>query len=190
MQTTIGDPAGLFDDEGVQLKLKIMHAVDRSLDQITVSRICKRAGVSRQVFYRNFDSKYSLHWWWPMHCHRFFLVEVGRTVDWETGYFHHVRLLSLERDFFKIATHYTVNNSCTKSIMPNFRKCALIETLQDYRHVHIDENLMFCIDSWVKMETEVFTEWYRLDTTPEPREAVKRLIDIMPTRLYDSLHIS
>ena len=111
--------AEIFGEEGVQLKLKIMHAVDRSLDQITVSRVCERAGVSRQTFYRNFDSKYSLHWWWPMHVHRFYLAEVGRTIDWETGYYHHVQLLSMEKDYFKVATQYTVNFPCVNSIMPD-----------------------------------------------------------------------
>ncbi len=61
------------------------------------------------MFYRYFDSKYSLHWWWPMHVHKFYLIEVGRTMDWETGYFHHLKLLSLESEFFKVATQYTLN---------------------------------------------------------------------------------
>lgn len=179
--------AEIFDDESVQLKLKIMHAVDRSLDQITVSKVCESAGVSRQTFYRNFDSKYSLHWWWPMHVHRFYLAEVGRTIDWETGYRHHVRLLSLEKDYFRVATQYTVNFPCVNSLMPDFRKCTIVETLKDYRNMDIDDELMFSIDSWVKTETEVFTEWYRLGTTPEPDKAARRLIDIMPKRLYDAM---
>lgn len=124
-----------------------------------------------------------------MHCHRFYLAEVGRTLDCETGYFHHVRLLSLERAFFKVATQYTVNFPCVNSIMPNYRKCTIVETLEDYRGMRIDDNLMFCIDSWVKTETEVFTEWYRLGSAPEPEEAAERLIDIMPTCLYDALRI-
>ncbi|MBQ9953873.1 MAG: helix-turn-helix transcriptional regulator [Eggerthellaceae bacterium] len=181
--------AEIFGEEGVQLKLKIMHAVDRSLDQITVSRVCERAGVSRQTFYRNFDSKYSLHWWWPMHVHRFYLAEVGRTIDWETGYYHHVQLLSMEKDYFKVATQYTVNFPCVNSLMPDFRKCAIVETLKDYRGVSIDEDLMFSIDSWVKTETEVFTEWYRLGTVPDPETAAKRLVDIMPTRLYEAMRM-
>lgn len=181
--------AEILNEEGVQLRLKIMHAVDRSLDQITVSRVCERAGVSRQIFYRNFDSKYSLHWWWPMHCHRFYLAEVGRTIDWEEGYYHHVGLLSLEKEYFKVATQYTASSPCLNSAMPGFRKCAIVETLLDYRNVVIDDDLMFSIDSWVKTETEIFTEWYRLGITPEPAVAARRLVDIMPPRLRDAMRV-
>lgn len=183
------DPDSFLNDADAQAKLRIMHAVDRSLDQITVTQICTRAGMSRQAFYRHFPDKYSLHWWWPTFVHRFYLVEVGRTIDWETGYLHHIRLLSLEKDFFRVATQYTLNISTERTVMPHFRKCALLETLQDYQHVAVDESLMFCIDSWVKTETEILTEWYRLGNVPDPQTASRRLASIMPRRLYDILSV-
>ena len=37
------DPDSFLNDADVQAKLRIMHAVDRSLDQITVTQICTRA---------------------------------------------------------------------------------------------------------------------------------------------------
>lgn len=176
-----------LDDPDVQARLRIMHAVDRSLDQITITELCARSGISRQTFYRLFSDKYSLHWWWPTFVHRFYLVEVGRTIDWETGYFHHIRLLSREKEFFHAATQYTLNISTERTVMPHFRKCAILETLQDYRHMAVDEALMFCVDSWVKTETEILTEWYRLGTVPEPEEAARLLTSIVPRRLYDAL---
>ncbi|WP_139652700.1 TetR/AcrR family transcriptional regulator [Raoultibacter phocaeensis] len=187
MKNDAWEPQGLFDSEDVQIKLRIMHAVDGSLDQITVADLCEKTGISRQTFYRNFDSKYSLHWWWPTHIHKFYLVEVGRTIDWETGYFHHIRLLSLEKDFFEVATQYTLNFPTERSIMPHYRKCALIETLRDYRDIEIDDDLMFCVNTWVKTETEILTEWYRLGTTPSPREAAAKIAGVIPKRLYDAL---
>ena len=150
-QPLIPEPDSFLDDPDVQEKLRIMHAVDRSLDQITVTELCARAGISRQAFYRHFADKYSLHWWWPTFVHRFYLVEVGRTIDCETGYVNHIRLLSREKDFFRIATQYTLNISTERTVMPHFRKCALLETLQDYRQVEINDELMFCLDSWVKL---------------------------------------
>lgn len=180
--------ADIFAGEDVQLKLKVMHAVDKSLDQITVSTICENAGISRQTFYRHFDSKYSLHWWWPMHVHRFYLAEVGRTLSWETGYRHHLELLCLERDYFKIATQYTASFSPTRGIMPHFRKCAILETLQDYQGLEVDEDLMFCIESWVRTETDVLTDWFRLDSTPDPLEGARKLVAIMPKALFDAMN--
>lgn len=190
MRENLQESVALMDDGDVQLKLKIMHAVDCSLDKLVVTDLCAKVGISRQTFYRNFDSKYMLHWWWPIHVHKFYLIEVGRTIDCETGYFHHIRLLNMERDFFKIATQYTLNSSCQRSIMPHYRMIALIETLQDYRGIDIDDELMWCISNWVKLETEILTEWYRLGTPPKPQDAVNMLIDVMPSRLYEALRIS
>ena len=180
--------ADIFADKDVQIKLSIMHAVDKSLDRITVSEICKKANISRQTFYRNFDSKYSLHWWWPTYVHRFYLAEVGRTLDWETGYSHHIELLLMERDFFRVATQYTATISSLDSIMPHFRELTLLETLKDYQGVEIDNDLLFCIESWVKMETEVLTEWFRLDSTPSPQEGARRLVSIMPPALFEAVN--
>lgn len=183
------EPKGILDDEDVRMRLRIMHAVDKSLDQIKVTDLCEKIGISRQMFYRYFDSKYSLHWWWPMHVHKFYLIEVGRTMDWETGYFHHLKPLSLESEFFKVATQYTLNFPSQRSIMPHYRKCALLETLQDYKHIALDDDLMFCLDSWVKTETDILTEWYRLDTVPPLQEAVERLARVAPKMLYDALRM-
>lgn len=180
---------GIFDDEDVKIRLEFMHAVDKSLDQITVTELCEKTGIARQVFYKYFDSKYSLHWWWPTFIHRFYLNEVGRTIDIETGYFHHIRLLSMEKEFFQIATQYTLASSCLRSPMPQYRKMALLETLQDYRLIDVDDELLFCLEAWVKIETETLTEWYRQGTTPEPHEAVERILSIFPPRLYDVLSI-
>ena len=181
--------ADVFGEEGVGLKLRIMHAVDRSLDELTVARICERAGVSRQVFYRNFDSKYSLHWWWPMHVHRFYLAEVGRSLDWLTGYERHIELLSMEKDFFRIATGYTATMPCVNSVMPGFRRLVLMETLRDYRGMEIDQEMRFIIDNWVKTETEVLTDWYRNGSTPAPAEAARLLVELIPPRLHDAMRV-
>lgn len=187
MRNQAWGPDSFLDDPDVQEKRRIMHAVDRSLDQTTVTEICSRAGISRQAFYRHFSDKYSLHWWWPTFVHRFYLVEAGRTIDLETGYFHHIRLLSMERAFFSVATQYTLNISTERTVMPHFRKCALLETLQDYHRVEVDDTLMFCLDSWVKLETKILTEWYRLGNAPTPEEAAAKLVSIMPRMLYDAL---
>ncbi|MDD5805923.1 MAG: hypothetical protein PUD02_01110 [Eggerthellales bacterium] len=145
--------------------------------------------MSRQVFYRNFDSKYSLHWWWPMHVHRFYLAEVGRSLDWLTGYERHIELLSMEKDFFRIATGYTATMPCVNSVMPGFRRLVLMETLRDYRGMEIDQEMRFIIDNWVKTETEVLTDWYRNGSTPAPAEAARLLVELIPPRLHDAMRV-
>ncbi|WP_371298236.1 TetR/AcrR family transcriptional regulator [Paraeggerthella sp.] len=47
--------------------------------------MCENAGISRQTFYRHFQSKYDIPWWHSIFCRQFYLNEIGRTVDWKTG---------------------------------------------------------------------------------------------------------
>lgn len=83
----------IFTSPDLSTKMKILHAVNKSLDQITVSEICRNAGISRQTFYRHFESKYDIPWWYSIFCRQFYLNEIGRTIDWKTGYYHHLRLI-------------------------------------------------------------------------------------------------
>lgn len=44
----------IFGSPELRTKMKILHAVDKSLDRITIAEICENAGISRQTFYRHF----------------------------------------------------------------------------------------------------------------------------------------
>ena len=46
----------IFGSPELRTKMKILHAVDKSLDRITIAEICENAGISRQTFYRHFQS--------------------------------------------------------------------------------------------------------------------------------------
>lgn len=189
MKVEIGEQQDLCSSDEVKDNLSIMHAVDCPLDEITVNELCKKAGISRRSFYRRFCSKYDLYWWWPVHIHQYYLAEVGRTLDWETGYYHHIRLLLMEKDFFKVAAWPALNATSERGVIFHCRRQALIETLKNYRHIEVDDDLMFCIESWVKTETEVFSEWHRLGATPPPREAAQKLVSLIPRRLYEALAV-
>ena len=86
----------IFGSPELRTKMKILHAVDKSLDRITIAEICENAGISRQTFYRHFQSKYDIPWWHSIFCRQFYLNEIGRTIDWKTGYYHHLRLIAQE----------------------------------------------------------------------------------------------
>ncbi len=90
----------VFDSPNIKVKLQILHAVDRSLDKMTVAQICENAGVSRQTFYRHFESKYDIPWWYTIFIRQFYLDEIGRSLSWEVGYYQHLRLVLQEHRFF------------------------------------------------------------------------------------------
>lgn len=158
---TLGE--NIFNSPDLSIKMKILHAVNKSLDQITVAEICRNAGISRQTFYRHFESKYDIPWWYSIFCRQFYLNEIGRTIDWKTGYYHHLRLIAQERDFFRESIQYSINTPFGQTIMPENRKAVLLDTLENYRHVEVNDNLRFIVEVFSKLECEVMNDWFRSD---------------------------
>ena len=114
----------IFGSPELRTKMKILHAVDKSLDRITIAEICENAGISRQTFYRHFQSKYDIPWWHSIFCRQFYLNEIGRTIDWKTGYYHHLRLIAQERDFYRKSIQYSINTPFGQTVCPRTaRRC-------------------------------------------------------------------
>lgn len=170
-------------------KMQILHAVDRSLDRMTVSEICEKAGVSRQTFYRHFDSKYDIPCWHTLYCRQFYLNEIGRTINWETGYYHHIRLIFQEYDFYSKSIQYTVNAPYGRSVLPEDRKHVLFETIEKYRHERIDRNLRFIVETFSRVECEALNDWLRSSRPADLDSWTGDLISIVPERLYHMLDI-
>ena len=61
MITHLTQGENIFNSPDLSIKMKILHAVNKSLDQITVAEICRNAGISRQTFYRHFEDKYDFY---------------------------------------------------------------------------------------------------------------------------------
>ena len=169
--------------------MKILHAVNKSLDQITVAEICRNAGISRQTFYRHFESKYDIPWWYSIFCRQFYLNEIGRTIDWKTGYYHHLRLIAQERDFFRESIQYSINTPFGQTIMPENRKSVLFDTLENYRHVEVNDNLRFIVEIFSKLECEVMNDWFRSDEPTDLARWTDDLVSLVPDRLYRALEI-
>ena len=142
----------IFTSPDLSTKMKILHAVNKSLDQITVSEIC-------------------------------------RTIDWKTGYYHHLRLIAQERDFFRESIQYSINTPFGQTIMPENRKSVLFDTLENYRHVEVNDNLRFIVEIFSKLECEVMNDWFRSDEPIDLARWTDDLVSLVPDRLYRALEI-
>lgn len=179
----------IFESPDIRTKMKILHGVNKSLDQITISEICANAGVSRQTFYRHFESKYDIPWWHSIFCRQFYLNEIGRTIDWETGYYHHLRLIDQERDFYRKSIQHSINTPFGQTVMPENRKTVLLETLERYRRVSVDHNMMFLVEIFSKLECEVLNDWFRSDQPTNLAQWTDDLVSLVPDRLFRALQI-
>lgn len=169
--------------------MKILHAVDKSLDRITISEICENADISRQTFYRHFKSKYDIPSWHTVFCRQFYLNEIGRTLNWEIGYYQHLRLITQERDFYRKSIQYTINEPFGQTVIPESRKNVIFETLTRWRHVNIDHNMQFLVKTFSKLECEILNEWLRSERETDLTQWTNDLLSIVPVRLYKAMLI-
>lgn len=179
----------VFESPDLRMKMRILHAVDKSLDCMTIAEICKNAGISRQTFYRHFQSKYDIPWWHSIFCRQFYLNEIGRTIDWQTGYYHHLRLIDQERDFYRKSIQYSVNTPFGQTVMPGNRKAVLIETLRKWHRVSVDHNMTFLVETFSKLECEVLNDWFRSDVPTDLDTWTDDLVSLVPDRLYRALDV-
>lgn len=179
----------IFNSPEIKTKMAILHAVDKSLDRMTVTEICKNANIPRQTFYRHFKSKFDIPWWHTIFCRQFFLDRIGRTMTWEEGYFHHLQLIVQEEDFYRKSLQYSINTPYGRTVLPEHRKKILVSTLRTYRGIEPNRNLMFLVDYFTKTETEVINDWFRSNEPVDIERWTDDLVSLIPHRLYAAIQM-
>ena len=180
---------GIFESPELKTKMKILDAVDKSLDQMSIAEICRNAGISRQTFYRHFNSKYDIPCWHSIYCRQFYLNEIGRTVGWRTGYYHHLRLIDQKRDFYRKSIQYSITTPFGHTVLPANREAVLLETLEKYRGITPDANMHFLVSTFSKLECEVLNEWFRSEAPTDLARWTDDLVSLIPQRLYEALEM-
>ena len=73
--------------------------------------------------------------------------------------------------------------------MPENRKAVLLDTLENYRHVEVNDNLRFIVEVFSKLECEVMNDWFRSDEPTDLARWTDDLVSLVPDRLYRALEI-
>ena len=76
-----------------------------------------------------------------------------------------------------------------QTIMPENRKAVLLDTLENYRHVEVNDNLRFIVEIFSKLECEVMNDWFRSDEPIDLARWTDDLVSLVPDRLYRALEI-
>lgn len=179
----------IFDQPGIQTKMDILHAVDEPLDRTTITKICKNAGISRKTFYRHFESKYDIPWWHTIYCRKFYLNEIGRTIDWRTGYYHYLRMILMERDFYRLTIKGISGNPFAVTPVSENRVKVLLDTLERYRNVTIDDNMKFLVETFSRLECAVIDGWLKSSQPADLHLWTDYMISLVPPRLYEALKL-
>ena len=65
-----------------------------------------------------------------------------------------------------------------------------VDTLENYRHVPVTDNLRFIVEVFSKLECEVLNDWFRSDEPTDLARWTDDLVSLVPDRLYRALDIS
>ena len=91
---------------------------------------------------------------------------------------------------FRSSIQYSINTPFGQTIMPENRKTVLLDTLENYRHVPVTDNLRFIVEVFSKLECEVLNDWFRSDEPTDLARWTDDLVSLVPDRLYRALDIS
>jgi AcrR family transcriptional regulator len=169
-----------------------MNALERLLEKvgyekISVSQICSEAGISRATFYYHFKDKFEIVQWHFNYIAEHLLFETGRTLSWYQALNLNTVEVAKRNKLYQGAfesrgypSHFTY--------FKRRRAETLIETVEKYHNVALDEELLFQIESLVEAEVAAISRWFKKGMPCSIEKISKLIEDIVPRRLYHILN--
>lgn len=168
-----------------EMKMRILHAVDRPLTDITVHEICEKCGISRQTFYYHFQSKQDIAYWHADLCQQLYLDEIGRTLGWSEALHNHFAMLAEERSFYQFVVTHASPHPGDGARMIAHREQTLLETLAEYHGIaDPTPTLRFCVKAYAHVESTFAIQWFRRGMDTDPAEFAEMIEAIVPRELY------
>lgn len=179
--------------EGYEIRMRIVKALKEefstnTFESISVTSICKRAGIARQTFYSYFKDKYDIIDWYEMFFHQESVLQVGRSLTWFEGQLKLHNLLFEERDFFSMAVKprrdfNSLPKYATRLCLSEWRT-----TLVDYIHMDVTPTLEYQMRFWSKAGTEAGITWINEGFPVSPEEFTSFLNTCIPRELFEVMN--
>ncbi len=162
-----------------------MHAVDRPIDELTCAAICERAGVSRQLFYRYFDSKFDIPFWYTLECDRASIAEIGRTLTWREGLEDFFTLLYDERDTFR---HFAASkDSRAARHRADDRRSEVFSETIALNGGKLTDDLIFFSEMYANSFNKALALWISDGMTRSPVHMAQLLYELAPLPLREAV---
>lgn len=170
-----------------EVRARIINAIDRPIEQLSITDICQAANITKQTFYSRFSSKYDIANWYCMQSEKQTLYQIGRTLSWEDGVLAHFLAISKQSKLLRW-TSFNGEKDTGEATKVRHR-AALLETLEGYRGVVVDQRLKFLIEAYLEMEIYLSGEWFRTGCNPSAEVFASYYLDCIPTKLYNALQL-
>lgn len=172
-------------------RMKIVAATDSLMedhcfDEITVTKICEEAQISRSTFYRYFTDKYLIIQWYSDLIASTGIFEIGRTLSWYEGLLYTIQGHHDFQRLFVQASRATGYNSLSRHA-ERARRHNLIETVTKYKHAELSDELNMQIVSLSISETMIMMRWMKKGMAKSPAEMARLITTTIPCDLYELL---
>lgn len=158
----------------------------KSLDKISVAKVCEEAHVSRQTFYRNFNDKYHLvNWYFHELCNKSFLL-MGVSLNLEEALCEKFTFIENEKVFFSQAFKSDDCNNLMNydfEMIYQFYESAIIKQTKK----PLDENLAFLLEMYCKGSIDMTVKWATGYLDISKKKLVELLILSLPEDLKQYL---
>lgn len=179
------------ETSNVAMKLKILKSIDEPIVDLSVSDICRKAGISRQTFYRYFDSKYDVLYWWMFFCDSFYVDKIGIDYSWEEAYLRQQRLLMRGARWYQKGLSFGDDSSKNYGTHPVLirQRDIMVDTVQNHLHQEVSEELYVCMTDFMQLDVEVNIECAKSGIIFDRMKFIKRTLSIIPPMVYDALQL-
>lgn len=172
----------IFLPAGAETKFRILHGIDRPINEMTVGQICENCHVSRPTFYAHFDSKYAIPFWLFDFAFDLYLAEIGRSVSWDEGIHGFLSLLYREKDYLPFAFIDNPSRNEVESRLQK-RRDSMLATMKEYKGIDPDDELLYFIDHFVYYGNQMVATWCIEGMQVDPATFARWFTACMPDRL-------
>lgn len=171
-------------DASFAKKLAVVHSIDGPIAGLSVQEICDRCQISRQTFYRYFESKDDMLCWVGLYFRRISIGKIGIEYTWREGYEKLFLLMNSEREFFKNLTGVDHLQQPAWNIYYD----TFIDMLKA-RNVPITPQLEYAAWGQALMDLKFATRWCKHDMDTDPGELAALVVECIPPPLFDALEL-
>lgn len=171
-------------------KLAIIRSVKEPLEQVTVSDICKRVGISRNRFYRLFSTKEEMFHWLIGYYFAISLDEVGKSLTWQEGIEAYLTAANDDRSFILNASLGLIEKpKLLRLPFETSRASTIVKTLTEYKRREISPALQLEIQTYVVAEENLSRQWLAPNDFTDMAKYAQTWADCVPRNLYEALEL-
>jgi len=141
-----------------EAKVNILRSIDRRIEDISINELCEKCNISKQTFYKYFDSKYSIGMWYSDFCSSYFLYQAGRKYTWHEALSMHFAMLKKESQYLALSVTGDLRKQLSDGRSRSLEE-KLHETLVEYKNLVVDDEMEFYIHATSKIIVDNTAEW-------------------------------